>query len=999
MDIFLGNVPQYLTEVNLQTELEPHMKALQITEWKCSKPRGKRIAWVNFTTSSHGLGFLKAHGKVPKLPSTTNGEEAGETKGGLRSAQKGHKQERDHTARLFITGLPVYAEPSNRTVVKPIPRNVPQVEVQPQIASTRGPANSSVAFEVSSIACGKNVFAGSSQTLTFTQQSHIRTDCIGKLTRRALSIVASGQFRIDFPLDTIQDFVAGHGSTLTLVLTEPPRMYSTASDVSRKALAWARRPSCPQWPEHGKYVALCLVYHLTVATFNFESMMQEIRRRDLISVTPVTIPVDHSPQPFIHDYQTSLSLFESHIHDTRYGRSEVPFPLLFQVQALVMTNYLAPSGGTEMIEILTAKWAELRQHHRRAPSVPVTVDSMRKLFQHIPYPSPGTEPADTDPRRLIETVEKAELELRAENPFRNGVYGVNIADHQAWVMKAIITPTRVTLSGPELESKNRILRKYSDYTDYFLRCLFCDEDGQDLAFNPKVSNDAVYEVYRSVLSNGIRIAGRKYSFLGFSHSSLRSHSAWFVAPFMDMNMQIHDHDTIINALGNFEGIRVPAKCAARIGQAFSETPYAVPIRELGIMPRYIPDVKSRDGSRVFSDGVGTISYDAMRECWGYLPQRSRAATSFQIRCGGIKGMLSLDTRLSGKVFCIRKESMMKFRSEDMEELGICDVASRPLRLMLNRQMIKILEDMGTPNSWFLKVQNDELQFIRGVTAKAINTSTFLRYQLIGNSVGFPQFIRQVNDMGIDYRHDKFLQSVVETVVLRELRLLKHKARIPVRKGVTLFGIMDETGFLEPDQIYVAFDKADRIEQPPRSCTALITRSPALHPGDIRIVTMVTPPAGSPLRSLRNCVVFSQRGDRDLPSQLSGGDLDGDLYNVIWDSEAMPQREFAPADYPRVQPKELPSPVTRNDIADFFINFMKTDILGMVATRHQVLADVRVDGTADPECIQLANLHSTAVDSSKTGLPVQVSDLPRPPRTRPDLSVFHPFKRLTTTDYV
>ncbi|KAL6855429.1 hypothetical protein ACO1O0_006575 [Amphichorda felina] len=82
--------------------------------------------------------------------------------------------------------------------------------------------------------------------------------------------------------------------------------------------------------------------------------------------------------------------------------------------------------------------------------------------------------------------------------------------------------TRAVLHGPEPESKNRILRNFPRFTDFFLRCLFCDDNGQDLAFNPNVANDAVYERYRRVLREGMQVAGRRFSFLGFSHSSLRS---------------------------------------------------------------------------------------------------------------------------------------------------------------------------------------------------------------------------------------------------------------------------------------------------------------------------------------------------------------------------------------------------------------------------------------------------------------------------------------------
>ncbi|KAF6834716.1 RNA-dependent RNA polymerase [Colletotrichum plurivorum] len=353
----------------------------------------------------------------------------------------------------------------------------------------------------------------------------------------------------------------------------------------------------------------------------------------------------------------------------------------------------------------------------------------------------------------------------------------------------MVTPTRVTLHGPELEPLNRILRKYPDHSDYFMRVQFCDEDGADLFVTPKASFDQVFHRYRDILKNGISVAGRIYQFLGFSHSSLRSHAAWFLAPFY-FRGELQLYQNIIKSL-----IQIPAKCAARIGQAFSETPSFISLEETGIQWRNIPDVKKQDGDiqRIFSDGVGTISQDALELTWPRLLQGGSIPTCLQIRWGGVKGMLSLDTRLRGRVMCIRTESMEKFPSRDKHNLEICDAASRPLRLVLNRQMIKIMEDLGVENSFFLRLQAIELDRLRAVTTDAYNTGTFLHMQGIGLNCFLPTFIKALDKYGIDYRQDDFLRIVVESVVLRELRLLKHKARIPVSKGVTLFGIMDETG--------------------------------------------------------------------------------------------------------------------------------------------------------------------------------------------------------------
>lgn len=374
----------------------------------------------------------------------------------------------------------------------------------------------------------------------------------------------------------------------------------------------------------------------------------------------------------------------------------------------------------------------------------------------------------------------------------------------------------------------------------------------------------------------------------------------------------------------------------------------------------------------------------MYTIWDVIPQKKAAPTAVQVRFRGSKGMLAIDPALNGSLVCIRP-SMKKFESQDDPNLEICDTASKPIPLVLNRQMVKILEDMGVNHGWFFKMQNRELTRLREVTADAYHVADFLRQKDVGEGIRLHRLFRQAENMGIDYRRDDFLCSVVEAIVLRELRLLKHKARIPIRKGVTLFGVMDETGFLKENQVYITYDTmGGRFDPPPGAGPLLVTRSPALHPGDIQFPRHVIPPQGHPLREHTNVIVFSRYGARDLPSQLSGGDLDGDIYNVLWDTEAMPMKVFKPADYPRVPPLDLGREVTKDDMSNFFIDFIRQDNLGVIAVRHMILADQQEDGTRDPSCLELAGLHSTAVDFSKTGIPVNMKELPRANKYRPDL---------------
>lgn len=210
--------------------------------------------------------------------------------------------------------------------------------------------------------------------------------------------------------------------------------------------------------------------------------------------------------------------------------------------------------------------------------------------------------------------------------------------------------------------------------------------------------------------------------------------------------------------------------------------------------------------------------------------------------------------------------------------------------------------------------------------------------------------------------------------------------------------MDETGFLQEGQVYIPI----QTENGPATVEGrvVVTRSPALHPGDVQVAEAVDVPENSPLTALHNCLVFSSKGQRDLPSQLSGGDLDGDLYNILYMDGLFPEFTYKPADYPIMDPIDIGREVQRSDMTDFFVRFMENDQLGRIAVNHQALADQREEGTMDQDCIRLAELHSTAVDFSKTGVPVSalrskalievnvheqadLSKLPRISMARPD----------------
>jgi len=240
-------------------------------------------------------------------------------------------------------------------------------------------------------------------------------------------------------------------------------------------------------------------------------------------------------------------------------------------------------------------------------------------------------------------------------------------------------------------------------------------------------------------------------------------------------------------------------------------------------------------------------------------------------------------------------------------------------MVLNRQFIRIFEDIGIESAVFMDLQALAVDTLRERVHSGLNTANFLDETSYTKATQISSLIRQLDRIGVDYRQDLFLYKAVEITLLTRIRDIKYRGRLPVEKGYTLYGIMDETGELKEGEIYVC------TEAPPEggrrvllNQRVVITRSPALHPGDMQIVSAVDVSRGSPLEKLFNIVVFSQHGRRDLPSQLSGGDLDGDLYNVIFDPNLVPVKTSAAADYPRRVAMELDRPVTSKDMSDFFV---------------------------------------------------------------------------------
>ncbi|KAI9314709.1 RNA-dependent RNA polymerase [Obelidium mucronatum] len=527
-----------------------------------------------------------------------------------------------------------------------------------------------------------------------------------------------------------------------------------------------------------------------------------------------------------------------------------------------------------------------------------------------------------------------------------------------------VTPTGMYLDGPYLDKSNRVMRQYKEYSSHFLHVSFVEEDGTQISHSnvlADIPHTVIYEDrFAGFFKEGIRIAGRLFKFLAFSNSSLKEGRVLFFHEPTDGAVTC---ESIRAWMGDFSMIKSPARYAARMGQAFTSTASTVKVNSKEVVMS-VPDVE-RNGYN-FSDGVGTISQEIANDIWAELQKLNKGIarnkvsvgrnealldlvpSAFQIRFGGAKGMVSVDPSLQGRKMKIRK-SMIKFNAPNSTIIEIADDSSVCREAYFNRQVILILEDMGVGKQVFLDLQR---KAVRELAVMWNNPEKLA--ELAGKDGAFGNFVRLWENLGIfQWTNNDFIRQSFEHIRAYLLKEIKYRARIKIPGGWTLFGVLDETGTLKEGQIFVQLSSpaVSKIIAGP----VLIYRSPCIHPGDIQPAIAVNCPQ---LHHMRNVVVFSQFGKRDLPSKLGGGDLDGDMFSIIENRAFFPHPSAfrAAAEYTATKPIELDHPVTMDDIADFILFYMQHDKLGIIARRHLALADQVDGGSTHPDCLLLSNLY-------------------------------------------
>ncbi|KAK3394120.1 RNA dependent RNA polymerase-domain-containing protein [Podospora didyma] len=554
---------------------------------------------------------------------------------------------------------------------------------------------------------------------------------------------------------------------------------------------------------------------------------------------------------------------------------------------------------------------------------------------------------------------------------------MNIPAHCAIVRKVTVTPTRIYFNTPTVETTNRVIRHYKHVRDRFIRVQFTDELLEGRIYGCRDDrDDQIFTRAFRVLDYGIIMGRWHWNFLAFGNSQIRENGAYFFCQPEGDPQHVPTCEKMLKWMGRFSHITVVAKYAARIGQCFSTTR---PVPGISA-PRIVLIDDIEKGSFCFTDGVGKISSLLARivaNDWGFDPPPS----AYQFRMGGCKGILVNWPDVRGTEVHIRK-SQQKFTAEfNGLEVVRCSQFSVAT---LNRQTITILSCCNVPNDVFTDMMKEQLNNY-DAAMKNKGQAVKLLTQYVDENQMTVNIARMLQNGFMEVR-DPFCETLLHLWRSWSIKGLKEKARLIVDKGAFVLGGVDETGTLrghsrraegyqkiDKDQLPQIFIQVPDPDQrnPYRVITGLciVGRNPSLHPGDIRVVEAVDVPA---LRHIRDVVLFPSKGDRDVPSMCSGGDLDGDDFFVIWDSRLIPPTQwcYPPMDHQSVAALEDPNGPTAESLKAFFVLYMKHNNLPLIAHAHLATADYE-DGAAKHEkCLRLANLHSMAVDYVKTGVPAE-----------------------------
>lgn len=622
MEIFLQNLPSRCTEQKLRKELRSPLRELGIRAFDVSVFKNGSCGTLTVPTEAFGTEVLQKYGSPPAF------------------RRKPFTQGRT----FMVNGRPICFQRSRKApdkhIVKALREQHDRIlaeEAKPTVLYSKSNSRQSK-FDVDGVECGAwkiqergvPVF-NSYYKLERPGQMIFGRDGVRVIIFEKPEPMASGLepekgYMIFFHYHSIDSIIVGGQPQVTFTLCRTPMLYyrktggfdSLSMDEGTPKVTLQRVSSLDL--DHSIFAAFCFVYRFLLRS---PGAMHDLQRLGM-----------HKGVPAIDSIYTEYTFGSNQFFDSFFSiLKRIPsynFKVAFQLTALLANGAIPPELLSRLlpdIDIMISQYGDQD-----------SAGVLQEFARSLPKQNPLDKKSGFTVRQLqgdLEECAKRFRRLKANNLAMRSA--IEDGGKIAYVHYVLITPAGCYFEGPKPETQNRVLRRYADYHDYFLRVTFTEEDGDSFSYERDVSQDFIYERFKNHMietSGGggkLIIGGRVFSFLGFSGASLRNHTCWFMAPF-NYEGEYIDAPALIAKLGDFSHITTPGKCAARIGQAFSNTLSSVHVPKAS--EERIDDVE-RNG-RCFSDGCGTISKEMMERIWKQAPEIARSHPFvFQIRFAGM----------------------------------------------------------------------------------------------------------------------------------------------------------------------------------------------------------------------------------------------------------------------------------------------------------------------------------------------------------------------------
>lgn len=508
MEVIVRNLHDQVTEKQVDNFFRKVFDKLGIKTYRCQKLKSRGMATITILDSNKARQFLNMHGQT----------------------EPGAKGYLSVPAKLVHMGRPINCSVSNKPPDEFILRSLKKEEgdryaanqsKKPKIVPGRGDENrrpakansNRRAFDINSLKCGQWGYVGADLAfITYSQERKKGRMIFGP---RSLFIKLwpqdpiSPPQQIEFPYSSVQSMTVGDNTnpSMTVSLSEAPKLFESLEEanileaalqrlaIRKRSQDFTRKRISSLSKEHETVVSSCLCYRVMLSNPADIAGVRALRHIPEIpgSDSWDTSAIMKSP------FAAQMTALRSALSGLRYGT--LPFDLKFQMQKLAQNGYLSPVTVVELLAVVSS--------HAKERNIRIVTQSVRTLCDQIPFAGPATEASDLSLETLTQMLVKIQ-----ESIVRGEIYLPDLADHYdhiASVHKAMVTPTGTYLYGPEPEVKNRVLRKHSKFTNYFLSVSFLDEDGEPLRLDRQTSGEFIYhERFKRVLQGVVNIADRGF---------------------------------------------------------------------------------------------------------------------------------------------------------------------------------------------------------------------------------------------------------------------------------------------------------------------------------------------------------------------------------------------------------------------------------------------------------------------------------------------------------